>query len=370
MLESGDNTSYFLSWGWIGNWLESLPEKAKPVFVVLRETEEPLIGFFLGKADMVGAGLLQGKKSPVAAAQDDEIYDSMYCGRHLFGRRAWFLNATGNPAFDRLHIEYNGFLSREQRSYELSDILKNLPDSWDEFYLQGVDASCLPGMPAPDKTHPYKIIVDREMLSPFVDLEMVRESGKDYLTFLSANTRGQINKTYRLCQRMPVRLEAARDISEALDIFRELVILHEDHWTKKAGGGAFSTAYLYRFHEDLIKKRFGCNEIQLLRIKCGDKTAGCLYNFVYKENVLFYQSGINYGLDRQMKPGYVSHVEAIRHNAAAGYKTYDFMCGGERYKMSLATHHNRMLWLRVQKPLWKFRIEQALKLINRKLRKQ
>jgi CelD/BcsL family acetyltransferase involved in cellulose biosynthesis len=62
-----------------------------------------------------------------------------------------------------------------------------------------------------------------------------------------------------------------------------------------------------------------------------------------------------------LKPGLVAHVEAIKHNTAAGHKTYDFLGGDSRYKMSLATHHNRLIWIRLQKPLLKFRIENALK---------
>jgi hypothetical protein len=29
-LEENANTSYFLSWGWIENWITSLPDHAKP----------------------------------------------------------------------------------------------------------------------------------------------------------------------------------------------------------------------------------------------------------------------------------------------------------------------------------------------------
>jgi CelD/BcsL family acetyltransferase involved in cellulose biosynthesis len=118
---------------------------------------------------------------------------------------------------------------------------------------------------------------------------------------------------------------------------------------------------MFRFHEQLIRNRFEYHEIQLLRIKSGGNTLGCLYNFVYKDNVSFYQSGMNYDLDKRLKPGLVAHAEAIRHNAAAGRQTYDFLGGGSRYKMSLATHHNRLIWLRLQKPLLRFRIENTLK---------
>ena len=81
-LEAVSDTSYFLSWGWIENWITSLPDSAKPELVVFREGDEPVLAFFLGKANLVRKG--------------------------LFKSRGWFVQATGIPALDRIYIEYNG----------------------------------------------------------------------------------------------------------------------------------------------------------------------------------------------------------------------------------------------------------------------
>jgi len=335
-LEAGANSSYFLSWGWIENWIASLPDHAKPELAVFLERKDPLLAFFLGKANLVR--------------------------KHVFKSRGWFVNATGIPAFDRTYIEYNGFLCKHPEALRFIDILKSLPDSWDEFYLPGLDTRSFPGTSPLDDIHPFKTIVDDDLVSPFVDLDMVRERGGDYLSLLSANARSQINRSFRLCEKIaPVRIEVAHDTRGAMDIYNELVFLHEDAWSNRSKEGAFSSDYMFQFHKQLIQSRFEYDEIQLLRIKCENNTIGCLYNFVYKNNVYFYQSGINYNLDKRLKPGLVAHVEAIRHNATAGHKIYDFLAGGSRYKMSLATHHNRLIWIRLQKPLLKFRIENALK---------
>jgi len=335
-LEESANTSYFLSWGWIENWIASLPDHAKPELVVFLEGNDPLLAFFLGKASLVR--------------------------KHLFKSRGWFVNATGIPAFDRTYIEYNGFICKQPETFRFIDVVNSLPTSWDEFFLPGIDTRSFPGTAVLHNIFPYKTIVDDDLESPFVDLDMVRARGGDYLSLLSANTRAQIHRSYRLCEKIaPVQLEIAQETQSAIDIYHELVHLHTDTWTNRSQEGAFFSDYLFQFHKQLIQKRFNYKEIQLLRIKCENNTIGCLYNFVYKNNVYFYQSGINYNLDKRLKPGLVAHVEAIRHNATAGHKTYDFLCGGSRYKMSLATHHNRLIWIRLQKPLIKFRIENALK---------
>lgn len=348
-LEESANVSYFLSWGWIENWINSLPDHVKPELAVFLEGNNPRLAFFIGKMTL------------------QRTMGDFHGQRHLFKTQGWFLNTTGIPDFDRISMEYNGVLCKPDESFQLMDILNHLPDSWDELYMPGLDMQSFPGTKALDDLSPYKTIIkdDIIVLSPFVDLAMVRERGGDYLSLLSANTRAQINRSYRLFEKTaPVRLEVAGDTLSAMDIFNELVGLHEATWTNRSREGAFSSDYLLQFHRQLIQGRFEHDEIQLLRIKYEDNTIGCLYNFIYKNNVYFYQSGINYNLDKRLKPGLIAHVEAIRHNAAEDRKIYDLLGGNSRYKMSLATHHNRLIWIRLQKPLLKFKIEDALKTLK------
>jgi len=348
-LEENANTSYFLSWGWIENLISNLPDYAKPQLVVFLKGNDPCLAFFSGSLTL-GTTQQEGK---------------FYGQRHFFKTRAWFLNATGIPDFDCVQMEYNRFLYKQNEAFRLIDILKSLPDSWDELHLPGLDMRTFPGTEALENISPYKTIVkdDGIVLSPFVDLDKVRERGGDYLSLLSANTRSQINRSCRLyAKNAPVRIEVARDTPSAMDIYQELIDLHEYTWTSRGQKGAFCSYFPCQFHRQLIQSRFEHDEIQLLRIRCGNNsTMGCLYNFVYKDHVYFYQSGINYNRDKRLKPGLVVHAEAIRYNAAAGHKVYDFLGGCSRYKMSMATHYNRLIWIRLQKPLLKFKIESALK---------
>ncbi len=340
-LETGGAPSYFLSWGWVENWIASLPAAAKPELRVCFDGETPLLAFFAGRTNIIR--------------------------KHMFRSRGCFVNATGNPDLDRIWIEYNGFLCGPHIAVSLADVLNALSeDSWDELYLPGLDVESFPGNATFTKIPPFRTILEHDSISPFVDLGIIRREEKDYLTFLASNTRYQINRSYRICEKTaPVQLEVAQDITGAMAIYRELVALHEQVWSKRGTPGAFSTDYLYRLHERLIEKRFDYGEIQLLKVRCGDVTLGCLYNFVYRNHVYFYQSGLNYHLDKQVKPGFMVHVEAVRHNIAAGNNIYDFMGGDISYKMRLATHHNRLIWVRVQKPLLRFKVEKNLKRIKR-----
>ncbi len=358
-LEARSDSSFFLSWGWMENWLACTEKQDRPDLVVFFEDKRPYAAFFLGKRTL-GARLF-----PHFTGSRKIATFGAYCGRYLIRRRGRFLNATGDPHLDRIHIEYNGFLSARRDPALWAELINHLPGDWEELHLPGIEAAILEDRWFLNNL-PFSLVIDHDTLSPFVDLDMIRACGGDYLSLLSRNTRGQINKAYRLWEEAgPVELEAAGNLEQGLAIFDELVSLHEATWRKRARGGAFSSPYLYGFHRRLIEKRFPHEEIQLLRILVAGKTVGCLYNFLYREKVYFYQSGFNYPGEGKLKPGLLAHVEAIRYNLARGNKTYDFLGGAERYKISLATGQNRLVWVRLQKPKVKFKIEAALKRAGR-----
>ncbi len=343
-LESCGNTCYFLSWGWIENWLFSLPEHARPAMAVVRRGDAELGAFFLGSARI-----------------------RRHC---VINSRGLHFNATGIPSYDRVWIVNNWLLCRQRGAFRLNDLLKCLPESWEELSLPGLDVREFPGNEAlKDAYLPYRVIIDRDTLSPYVDLAMVRARGGDYLPLLSPGARYQIRRARRLFeQSAPVQVEVARDLPGAVELFDQLVSLHEQNWTRKGKAGAFALDFHYRLHRRLIERRFPHGEIQLLKIASGGTVLAYLYNFVYRKQVYFYQSAIKYRQDNRLKPGFIAHAEAIAHNAAEGNDVYDFAGEGELYKKRLATHHKRLVWVRFQKPHIKFRIENKLKQKKQKIR--
>src|SRR5690606_19016975 len=89
----------------------------------------------------------------------------------------------------------------------------------------------------------------------------------------------------------------------------------------------------------LLLARFAHGEIQLLRVRHGSATLGCLYNLVYRGRVYSHLAGLT---------GDVAHATqraALAYNASCGHTTYE--CGDE----SLATGTSRLVWLTVQRPL-------------------
>jgi CelD/BcsL family acetyltransferase involved in cellulose biosynthesis len=339
-LDGHSRTSYFLSWGWIENWLEFTKDRTI-LLVCIEEEDRPTAAFFLGRNRIV---------------------------RHKwFNSEACFLNTTGIPEYDALCIEYNAVCGRSFYCHEFLKILERLPFSWDEIHMPGLDAGVFPGNAVTEPVSPYRWIVEQIHPSPYVDLGAVREEG--YMPLLSSNTRAQIRKAQKaLGSDRPVRIRTADSISSAVDIYERMVRYHQQSWNSRGFPGAFSSEYFRRFHHSLITGRFDCGEIQLLEFSAGSRILGCLYNFVYGGRVHFYQSGFNDEIDQRLKPGYICHTEAVKYNAELGHSVYDFLAGTEQYKKSLSTGENYVIWARLQKPRLKFRAEDGLVRLARRWR--
>lgn len=334
--------SYFLSWGWIKNWLESLPDEALPQLAVVSDAGIPVCAFFVKRRHVARHG--------------------------LFRRQSLFLNATGDATLDDVCLEYNQMLCPKPNAAMLGSILEQLLSRAEEVHMQALDADAFPASVLRGVLSPYKVIVDTNKTSPYVDLQKVKRTSGGYLSLLSANTRRQVKRSRTLCESTGhIALEQAGNLAGALRIFDDLVLLHQETWKARGLPGAFASSYFHHFHKRLIRDRFACGEIQLLRVTAGERTIGCLYNFVCRKKVLYYQSGFSYSPDPHLKPGLVCHVEAVEMNANLGHLEYDFLGGTSQLKESLATGRHELLWVRIQQPRIKFCIEECLTRAKRRL---
>ena len=189
------------------------------------------------------------------------------------------------------------------------------------------------------------------------DLDRVRAKG-DYLSLLGGSTRSQIRRAQRKSGRL--ELDVASTLPEAIAIYDEMSAFHGRYWRSRGEFGVFADPWFDRFHRTLIERRFAHGEIQLLRLRSDGVSVGCLYNFVANGHVAFYQSGLNHIPERDLKPGYQSHVAAVEYAAKQGLAIYDFL-GDARYKQNLGTDASEMVWARVQKKRARFALEDHLR---------
>lgn len=334
-LEARGQHSYFLSWGFIENWLASLSADERPSLAVILDRGQPSAAFFLAHKRLRRNLLMTSN--------------------------ALYFNATGSPKRDELGIEHNGMLAAPGARRSLAAVLELLPGEWDELFLPAIDRYAFDDLGAASSplAARYKVRIEREAIAPFVDLEAVRTVDGGYDALLPPSTRTLLERSRSLLG--GVDLEVALDVRHALDIYGELLRLHAHRCAARGMRGAFADPWFERMHRRLIQNRLAHGEIQLMRLKVGDSTLGCLYNFIHRGRVVFYQCGLASYDDPQIKPGYLCHAVAIEYNALARHSFYDLLGGQARYKESLATGINRRVWLRVQRPLARFSLEDGVK---------
>jgi len=316
-LEARADRSFFLSWTWVGTWLDTFT--SSPWVIRVCDSSGRVIG--LG----VFCEASETRKKIIRAKQ-------------------LRLHETGDPEQDVITIEYNTILAErgmEQAVWFAALKALNGPDApkWDEVIVGGAtdaDAALFSQL---------GLSVQRraEASSAYVDLAGLREKGVEdaegYVATLGKSTRSQIRRSMKLYRkRGELELDVAGSLEEARSFLAELSPHHEAKWNAMGQRGATQKEEYMRFHMRMMECAYAPdspNGVEFLRARAGDHAFGWLYNFVDRGTVLFYLSGFVFEEDNKLKPGLVTHALAIEHHLQAGMDTYDFMGGDNRYKTNM-----------------------------------
>lgn len=307
-LEACADASFFLGWTWTGAWLDSYGVRPD------------LLSVMDGEGRDVALALVGHAMQP-----------------RLLGRCATLsLNQAGDPAADRPYIEYNGLLAAAGReadaAYALHVALARRAD-WRALRLSGIaPGSSLLGLHARRATR-----LDRSPVYQ-VDLDAVRAAGGDYLSLLSANTRGQIRRAIKDHGGLPT--VAAATPAEAQSWIEEMRLLNEG----RHGDNAWDDAAFRRFLSTLVERGRATGEVELLRFADAKGLVGLLVNFVHRDQAMNYQSAFAAPRSSKDKPGLLCHAAAVAHYAARGLSLYSLLAGKDRYKQSLATCEEALEW--------------------------
>ncbi|PWC39189.1 GNAT family N-acetyltransferase [Azospirillum sp. TSO35-2] len=323
-LEARSDSSFFLSWLWIGPWLALMPAGVEPQLLVARRAGE-----------LVGLALLCPRRHRRFGL--------------LRGRR-WMLHETGDRAYDRLFMEYNGILADRRFDDEVTAAallwLGERLSGADELVLGGLSAAAERAARRVAAQTGHTLQVRTADSTQWVDFALVRAGGGDFRGGLGRNTRAAVNRTERLYEaRGGLDYRVAGSVEEALEDFAALEVLHQAGWQARGQSGAFANPAFRPFHERLITTGLPRGAVRLCRISAGGRPIGYLYNFVHRNQVMNYQGGFAFEPDNRLKPGLLSHVLAIEDALARGEDGYDFMSTPAGHKPLLSNAEQPMNWL-------------------------
>jgi CelD/BcsL family acetyltransferase involved in cellulose biosynthesis len=270
----------------------------------------------------------------------------------LFNRvgRRLYLGESGSPDLDCPYVEQNGILTEDGRQEELTALCLRALIRRHDLVLSGVGEATVAAL---GRSGGLMAIRSRQE-SPFVDLAAIRAGGGDFLAGRSANTRQQIRRSDRYYG--AIALECAATAQAAHAMLDQLALLHQAAWRARGRPGSFASSFFGRFHHALIDRGFARGEIALEQVSSNGTIIGFLYNFVWRRQMLAYQSGFAYrNGESHARPGLSSHHAAIRDALAKPLDRYDFLAGGDRYKRSMADRAHSQFWMEAG-PLWSPRL--------------
>lgn len=343
-LERRSRHSFFISWCWIGTWLEKLPPGTRPLVFVASQGELT-----------VGLALLIPRRT--------RRYG-------VIASRRLYLHESGDPALDELTIEHNQLLAdaaleRAVAECFLDTLVRRRNPDWDELVLSGVpeDAALLNACREQGPT--VVLRQSRALPALYVDLDALARDDSDYLSQLGSSTRSRIRRSLRAYTRTgPVQVNSASTTEQAFDFFDQLVRLHEANWKKRGQAGAFPDHDIIDFHRRLIKTCQPLGRVDLLKISTPGEVLGYFYNYVHDGHVYYYQSGFNYA-NAKLSPGLVCNYLAIEHYRKQGARVYDFLAGDIDYKRRLADRSQQLNWVVLQRNRLRFRLENTLRALKR-----
>ena len=305
-LEPRADGSFFTSWTWIGSWLAATAVTARMLTVH-------------DGATLVAAGLFG-------------------CA----GRGRLLLHETGNPAWDRLTIEYNDLLvARDAAADPRPDCLTALAAQPDAraIELGGVDARWLDAASAAGL--PVRLAQRRPTFA--IQLDAAAGDPDALIDRLGPNTRAALRQTLRRLG--PVAGRPAGSLEEAHAFLDALIELHQDAWRARGQPGAFADARIRGFHHRMIETGWRAGAVELFAVSGPGDPFAYLLNFCQGEVVHAYQAGIAGGLPKRLKPGLVAHCVCAGQHAGRGRRRYDLMAGDARYKRNLGASAGDLLWL-------------------------
>lgn len=321
-LEGRSVGSVFLSWPWI----EATGIGRRPGSLLVRTTHE---------GRLVGLGLLgMHATSPIPLRPG-----------------TLSLNETGDPLADQVMIEYNGILAEQGWETRAAEALLAALDAGAttghlDLMLSGVPRHWVDLCRSRGRTIR---LLRPPQAAPWAALQTGPE--RDLPALLSGNGRRQIRRSLRHYQsRGALILDRAADASQALDWLDGLEALHTRSWRRRGKDGAFAAPGFRDFHRRLISAGFDQGVTDLLRVRNGDIVLGYLYNLRRHQVVSAYQSGFNFEDDNLARPGLVAHVLAMELYRNEGMATYRFLAGQARYKTSLASDRDELLWMVAYRP--------------------
>lgn len=263
--------------------------------------------------------------------------------------RTLHLGTAGEPDADSVCVEYNDLLvepaARESFCEALRQHFESQPKI-DQWNLDGITDDLA------DRFEDSAERLQRRVeASHWFDLTIPREKGTRVLDELRSATRRKIKHCLKVVGN--VTIEWSESLSEATDIFSEMIDLHQAHWNSIGKPGCYASERFTRFHEALLARLIPEHRMAFVRVRISGRTLGCVQLLIDRNRVLLYQCGRT--LDESVpSPGVLTDYLAMEACLDRGFGAYDFLPVETQHKRHLSNRNNSIVWAKRRHPKLKF----------------
>ena len=162
-------------------------------------------------------------------------------------------------------------------------------------------------------------------VAPFLNLPA---SWDEYLFQLGRHDRHELRRKIRRLEKAGAfKICHEGGVAEGDEFFRLMKISGEDK-------RSFLSPDMTRFFQDVISVFSPKKMLSLCFLKIKGENIAAVLSFVYRNDVLLYNSGFNPQFYK-LAPGLILTAYLIKQSIENGIKRFDFLRGGERYKYNL-----------------------------------
>lgn len=268
---------------------------------------------------------------------------------------------------------YNGLLTRkgeEKRSWEMFfQVVDRFNSQWDEILLSSLLPEDYALISSID--HGLGMDLDKTTCVWVKDFNLPATTRAALLDSCKKKSKQQLKqslKAFAGCG--PLEISAASDTESALEYFAQMETIHTQRWQAVGKGGSFANPLWVDFHKRMINKYFDVGLILLFKVTCGDMILGYLYGHYYRNRVYMQQTGFTLMNNNTLRPGYVSHFEAMLFCAERGAVSYDLLPDGAvSYKKFFTSPGPTMYQVLLKRPRTFFVLEKLIEHVKKWIRR-
>ncbi|MFT5325590.1 MAG: hypothetical protein ACI8P0_003460 [Planctomycetaceae bacterium] len=276
------------------------------------------------------------------------------------GIRTLHVGPAGEPDSESVCVEYNRLLVAPDFEGAFTKLIVEHLESrsgFDQWNVDGIATAKL----AAFHQHESNLKLRIEPAYGF-DFAKAKAEKTNILAQLKSATRRKVKRSLEAWDDLSV--EWASTLNEAVDVFNEMVELHQTRWTSVGKPGSYSSKRFTAFHEELLSKFVPQGRMAFVRVRSGGETIGIVQLLIEHRRALLYQCGWSIA-DKTRSPGVVVDYLAMEECLQQGLDAYDFLAFATQHKRHLANMSTDIVWAKKQHPRLKFVVvDQARRIRN------